>query len=157
MKNLITIIVVALLVSCNANSNKTSSEDSVVRKYENIPAERKIVNPNPVKTYEDTIKSFETTDEFKVAIYETKKTFHYLMKIEYKQMEVEDTLKVPNFGIQPAIEIVKGDSIQPSCIVGFKDEKNQFRESKLIYFDNDRLGVKVLKHYAVATYQDDAQ
>jgi hypothetical protein len=157
MKIIYTVLVLLFIASCNSNGDNTSSGDSVVRKYENIPAERKTVNSNPVKTYEETVKSFETTDEFKVAVYETKKTFHYLVKIAYKQMEVEDTLKVPNFGIQPAVEIVKGDSIRPSCIVGFKDEKNQFRESKLIYFDNDRLGVKVLKHYAVATYQDDAQ
>jgi len=99
--------------------------------------------------YEETVKSFETTDEFKVGLYETKQTFRYLIKISYKQLEVEDTLKVPDFGIPPSVEIVKGDSIRPSCIVGFLDKEKKFRESKLIYFKDNKLRVKILKYYAV--------
>jgi hypothetical protein len=47
------------------------------------------------------------------------RTLKYLLKISYKQLEVTDTLRVPNFGILPIVEIKKGDSIRPSCIVGF--------------------------------------
>lgn len=157
MKTVYSAFFILLLISCNTGNNKNSSEDSVVLNYENIPAERNILNPNAVKSYAETVKSFETIDEFKVRLFETKETFNYLVKIQYKQLNVEDTLKVPNFGIQPALEIVKGDSIRPSCIVGFLDEKKQFRESKLIYFEDDKLKVKVLKHYAVATYQSKAE
>lgn len=157
MKAFDIILIVLLIASCNTSSNKNSSGDSVILNYENIPAERKTVNPNAVKTYAEMVKSFETTDEFKVSLFETKKTFNYLIKIQYKQLNVEDTLKVPNFGIQPAVEIEKGDSIHPSCIVGFLDEKKQFRESKLIAFEDNKLKVKVLKHYAVATYQSKAE
>ncbi len=156
MKSFFSILFLLVLISCNAGNNKASGGDSMVN-YENISPERKTVNPNAVKTYEETIKSFETTDEFKVGLYETKETFHYLVKVQYKNLDEEDTLKVPNFGIRPAVEIVKGDSIRPSCIVGFYDEKKQFRESKLIYFEDNSLKIKVLKHYAVATYQSEAQ
>ncbi len=152
MKPLLLILISCLVVSCNTNNNKSASGD-----YENIPLERSDVNPNPVKTYSETVKSFETTDDFKVSLFETKQTFHYLVKIQYKNLDEEDTLKVPNFGIQPSVEIVKGDSIRPSCIVGFNDEKKQFRESKLVYFEDNSLKIKVLKHYAVAAYQGDAQ
>ncbi len=143
------VILILLLASCVTNSDKNPRPDSVVLDYENIPAERKEVNTNAVKSYSETIKSFETTDEFKVSLFETKETFNYLIKIQYKQLNEEDTLKVPNLGIQPAVGIVKGDSIRPSCIVGFFDDKKQFRESKLIYFDNNKLKVHVLKYYAV--------
>ncbi|SFP56497.1 hypothetical protein [Parafilimonas terrae] len=138
-----------LLSACNSAGTNTSREDSVAFTSDNIPLERNNINPQPVKMYAETIRSFETTDEFKVGLYETQQTFRYLIKISYKQMEVEDTLRVPNFGILPAVDIVKGDSIHPSCIVGFLDKEKKFRESKLIAFANNKLKVKVLKHYAV--------
>lgn len=144
------------ILSCNTNNNSSAVNDSVVYNYEKISAERSAVNPHPVKIYAETIKSFETTDEFKVSLFETKETFHYLIKIQYKSLSEEDTLRVPDFGVQPAVEIKRGDT-RPSCIVGFYDEKKQFRESKLIYFDDNKLKVKVLKHYAVGTYQDKAK
>jgi hypothetical protein len=144
------------LLSCSTTTSKTrDSKDSVILNYENIPLERKEIDPNPVKIYTETINNPETIDEFKVAIYETKETFHYLIKFSYKNLEEEDTLKVPNFGIRPSFEIKKGET-RPSCIIGFYDEKKQFRESKLIYFDNDELKVRVLKRYAVSTYQSEA-
>jgi hypothetical protein len=151
MKHFFPILILSALASCGTNNNSGSGGDSVVYDYGNIPRERKDVNPNAVKTYSETIKSFETTDEFKVSLFETKQTFHYLIKIQYKNLDEEDTLKVPDFGIRPSVAIVKGDSIRPSCIVGFYDEKKQFRESKLVYFEDNSLKVKVLKHYAVTT------
>ena len=98
-----------------------------------IPEIRKTINPTAVKTYSETIKSFETTDEFKVSLFETRQTFKYLIKISYKNLDAEDTLNVPNFGEVPAVEIKKGDK-RPSCIVGFLDNNKQFKESKLDLF-----------------------
>ena len=157
MKKGFAILGMLLLLSCGTNNDSSENKDSVVVNYKNIPEERSTVNPNAVKTYAETVKSFETTDEFKVSLFETKKTFNYLIKIEYKQLNEEDTLRIPNFGIEPSVEIKRGDSIRPSCIVGFLDEKKQFRESKLIFFENDVLKVKVLQYYAVSTYQEDAK
>jgi hypothetical protein len=157
MKTTFATLIALFLLSCSTKNDNGSNKDSVVLNYKNIPEERSTVNPNPVKTYTETVKSFETTDEFKVSLFETKKTFNYLIKIQYKQLDEEDTLRIPNFGIQPSVEIKKGDSLRPSCILGFYDEKKQFRESKLIFFENDKLKVKVLQHYAVATYQQKAQ
>jgi hypothetical protein len=152
---LFTLIVIAILfASCNTGTNEQNeAKDSLILKYDNIPAERSSVNPNAAKTYSEVVKSFEITDSFVVSLYETKNTFHYLIKIQYKNLEAEDTLKVPDFGISPSVEIIKGDS-RPSCIVGFLDKDKKFRESKLIYTDDNKLKIHVLKHYAVATYQD---
>jgi hypothetical protein len=144
MKTVFRVLMAVFIVSCNTNNNG------------DVPPERKTVNPDPVKTYDETVKSFETTDEFKVSVYETKETFRYLIKIQYKSLDEEDTLRIPDFGVQPAVVIEKGDSLRPSCIVGFLDDKKQFRESKLIYFDDNTLKVHVLKHYGVATYQSAA-
>jgi len=155
MKTIYRALLILLLAACNsANENTKGNKDSIVFTTENIPAERRNVNPQPVKIYEEATKSFETTDEFKVGLYETKQTFKYLIKISYKNLEAEDTLKVPNFGIEPSVEIVKGKN-RPSCIVGFLDKSKQFRESKLIYFEDDKLKVHVLKYYGV--YADTAK
>ena len=154
MKRVLSILFAVFILSCNSNDNGASN-GSVSDK--NISAERSSVNPNPVKTYSETVKSFATTDEFKVSVFETKQTFNYLIKIEYKNIEEKDTLRVPDIGIMPSVEIFKGDSIRPSCIVGFLDQDKQFKESKLIYFDDDKLKVHVLKHYAVFTAQDSAK
>jgi len=149
------LLIGACFFACHTTTTlkEEAGPDSIVYSYDRIPAERSTVNPNPVKTYHETIKSFETTDQFVVSLYETKETFHYLIKFEYKNLEAEDTLKVPNFGTQPSVEIVKGET-RPSCIVGFFDKDKKFRESKLIYFENNHLKVHVLKRYGVATYQD---
>lgn len=150
MKVICTIAFSVLLLSCNThNTNSTQPEDSVVSATSEIPETRKEVHANAIKTYSETIES-ETTDEFKVSLFETKQTFKYLIKISYKNLDAEDTLNVPNFGEIPEVEIKKGDK-RPSCIIGFLDNNKQFRESKLIYFENSTIKVHVLKHYAVFT------
>ena len=138
MKIIFSTLLILLSIACKTASEETGSSDSVVLASENIPATRAHVNDQAVKTYTETIKSFETTDEFKVSIYETQLTFKYLLKISYKQLEVNDTLRVPNFGIQPAVELKKGDSVHPSCIIGFLDKEQKFRESKLVYFKDEK-------------------
>jgi len=165
MRTIFSALFVLLLIGCNTSDDQPAENnggdktvdnkggDSVVFTSDIIPRERKNVNPQPVVTYAETVTTFETTDKFKVSVYETKLTFRYRIRISYKQLDVEDTLKVPNFGIQPSIKIVKGDSIRPSCILGFFDKEKKFRESKLIYFKDNKLKIKVLKHYAV--YQSD--
>lgn len=153
MKIITALLIISFLISCNTNNVSSSENDSVVHNYADIPMMRSTVNPNPVKTYVEEVKSFETNDQFKVSLFETKQTFRYLIKIQYKNLDEEDTLRIPDFGVDPSVEIKKGDSVRPSCIIGFLDEKKQFRESKLVSFEDGTLKIHVLKHYAVATYQ----
>ena len=153
MKRTYPLFVVLFFVCCNTSVHNSPGNAAGSEAGE-VPAQRTRVDPNPIKTYSETVKSFETTDEFKVSLFETKNTFRYLIKIQYKQMEQEDTLRIPNFGVQPSVEIIKGD-IRPSCVIGFFDQEKKFRESKLIYFEDDKLKVKVLKHYAV--YQSNGE
>ncbi len=151
MKAICVVFSMILFLSCNTNTgNNKNPQDSVVYTTDKVSQTRSNVNPNPVKAYAETVKSFETTDEFKVALFETKETFHYLIKVNYKNLEVEDTLRVPNFGQVPSVEIIKGDK-RPSCIAGFLDNNKQFRESKLIYFEDNGIKIHVLKHYGVYT------
>jgi hypothetical protein len=111
--------------------------------------ERKMVNPAPVKTYQEIVQSEETTDTFNVAIYETKYTFKYLIKINYKGIEAADSLRIPNLGYAPAPEI-KAGTVRPSCIIGFLDDKQQFMEGNEVIFQDNKLKFHTLKTYDVA-------
>jgi len=70
------------------------------------------------------------------------------MKLEYEEMKEKDTLKIPNLGFEPKLEIRKGPEPN-SCIIGFIDNKNQFREYKKVAAKNNNLKVTTLKHYGV--------
>ncbi len=112
-------------------------------------AERETVNPAPVKTYQEIVQSEAITDTFNVALYETKYTFKYLIKINYKGLEATDSLRIPNLGYEPAPEIKAGD-VRPSCIIGFLDDKKQFMEGNEVVFQDNRLKFHTLKTYDVS-------
>jgi hypothetical protein len=65
---------------------------------------------------------------------------------------VEDTLKIPNFGIMPKVEIQKGEKEQ-SCIIGFLDKNGVFKEYKLVRIKNEQLKISTLKYYAKTKYK----
>lgn len=114
-----------------------------------VTAERETVNPAPVKTYQEIVKSEETTDTFNVALYETKFTFKYLIKISYKGIEAADSLRIPNLGYAPSPDI-KAGTVRPSCIIGFLDDKQQFMEGNEVVFEDNKLKFHTLKTYDVS-------
>lgn len=114
-----------------------------------LKTERETVNPAPVKTYQEIVRSEETTDTFNVALYETKFTFKYLIKISYKGIEAADSLRIPNLGYGPVPEIKEG-KVRPSCIVGFLDDKQQFMEGNEVVFEDNKLKFHTLKTYDVS-------
>ncbi|HEX5154557.1 MAG TPA: hypothetical protein VFW07_24090 [Parafilimonas sp.] len=114
-----------------------------------IKAERETINPGAVKTYQEIVKSEETIDTFNVALYETKYTFKYLIKINYKGIEASDSLRIPNLGYVPVPEI-KAGTVRPSCIVGFLDDKEQFMEGNEVVFEDNKLKFHTLKTYDVS-------
>jgi hypothetical protein len=75
-----TLLLLLLATACNTRNNKTTEKnasdtvtgDSLVFTTDNIPFERENVNPKPVKSYSETIKTFARDDEFKVGLYETR-------------------------------------------------------------------------------------
>jgi hypothetical protein len=156
MKNLFLLIVVLIIISCNNNQNASvsnkSNDSSTVITNNTIPTIRQEINPKPVASYFKAISNSLNNWHFSVDVYETKETFHYLMKMEYMELSEADTLKIPNIGIWPRIEIRKGND-DYFCIVGFFDRGNNFKEYKLVSAKDDKLKVKVLHHYGVATYE----
>lgn len=119
---------------------------------EKIPLYRTTVNAEPVAEHKEKTDNPLNDWYFSVKLYETPKTFQYLMKCKYEELEGDDTLYLPNMGVAPKPVIQKGED-KYSCIVGFMDNNNQFREYKKVYVKNDQLKVTSLKHYSVVTYE----
>jgi hypothetical protein len=113
-----------------------------------VPENRTEVKKEPVATYSEKIKNPLNDWKFQVTLYETPKTFRYLMRLEYEEMKEKDTLKIPNLGFEPRLEIHKGEEPY-SCIIGFLDKENKFREYKKVVAKNNNLKVITLRHYAV--------
>src|SRR5438045_8866513 len=98
-------LVVFTIISCHNDQNGKSGSDQqgagtgVTDKT--IPTIRKEINPKPVASFFKTVPDSLNSWHFSVGIYETKETFHYLMKMEYMELRETDTLKIPNIGIEP--------------------------------------------------------
>lgn len=117
-----------------------------------IPQYRDTVSKEAVAQYQEKVDNPLNDWYFSVKLFETPKTFHYLVKLKFEEIQGEDTLKLPNFGTLPKPVIQKGNE-KYSCIIGFIDKENKFREYKKVYVKDNHLKITALKHYAVATYE----
>jgi hypothetical protein len=148
-------IILSILISCGeANTGSTAKTDSTTQtdtnnlRPEDIPPDRNNVQTEPVAEYKVRTENPLNDWYFRVRLYETPKTFHYLIKLEYEEIHGQDTLKLPNFGALPKPVIQKGPE-QYSCIIGFMDKENKFREYKKVYVKANTLKITALKHYGV--------
>lgn len=88
---------------------------------------------------------------FGVKVYETPFTFQYLLEMQYEGMIETDTLKIPNFGTWPVVEVHKGAD-KLSCIIGFLDKQKSFKEYKMLSAKGDKLSLVTLNRYGVGVY-----
>jgi hypothetical protein len=139
--------------SCkNASVESTGGGDTVTKAPSFISETRTSVNSAPAAEYSEPIKDELNDWKFSVALYETKRTFHYNVRIQSKEMRVNDTINIPNFGAQPKVEVHKGK--EPlTAIIGFLDKKNAFREYREVSFKNDKLRMHTLNTYSVGVYK----
>jgi hypothetical protein len=117
-----------------------------------IPEYRDSVSKRPVAEHQEEVDNPLNDWYFSVKLYETPKTFQYLIKLKYEEIQGEDTLKLPNFGTLPKPVLQKGKE-KYSCIIGFMDKENKFREYKKVHVKENHLKITALRHYAVATYE----
>lgn len=139
------------------NKQATEGEEKpvIINPANSIPEFRKEIRPEAIATYKEKTDNPLNDWYFRVSLFETSRTFYYLMKLEYEEIRGTDTLKLPNFGILPRPVIQKGPD-KYSCIIGFLDKDNKFREYKKVYVRNNSLKVTAIKHYSVSTYQREA-
>jgi hypothetical protein len=154
MKHFILLFSLYVLVSCTDNSlHEVKAEgETEFRSNDTIPENRRAVNNKPVANYLVPSEDRDLDYKFGVKVFETPNTFHYLLEMHYDGMKVKDTLKVPNFGTWPIVE-VKPTSEKLTCIIGFLDKDKKFKEYKMLTAKGDKLKLKVLKHYFVGSYR----
>jgi hypothetical protein len=159
IKNIFLCAISFYLFSCHSNNQQTTNNDSinkptVINPTNNVPEFRKDVKAEPIDQYKEKTDNPLNDWYFSVKLFETPMTFHYLIKMQFEEIRGEDTLKLPNFGYDPKPVLKKGNE-KYSCIIGFIDNKNVFREYKLVHVANgNELKITALKHYSVATYQE---
>jgi len=137
------------LASCNQHQSqepetKTTSE----RSSEIISEERDNVQSAAVAAYEEKLDDALNDWRFSAKLFETKERFRYLLKMQYQEMAVTDTIKFPNFGMEPQPKIQKGQN-KYECIIGFLDRDGKFREYVKVFVDDEQLRLKTLKHYSI--------
>jgi hypothetical protein len=149
--------ILVLTAACQANNTTTKDQPAtVVISNDTIPETRSKPNPAPVADYNEAVKDDLNNWKFAVSAYETPLTFRFILRIQYKELRISDSLKIPNFGIQPKVEIRKGK--EPlSCIIGFLDKKGQFKEYKKVAIRNEQLKFTTLNSYYVGSYRTPAK
>ncbi len=156
------LIVSTVLLACQQNQpseapNETATNSNTVEKKvhsasKSISSVRKVVKQDAVDNFSKKVPDSLNDWSFAVDAFETKSTFNYLLKIKYKEIRVSDSIRLPNFGIEPQIKLTEGK--EPfSCLVGFIDKKGTFRDMRKIFIENDQLRIKSTHHYKVTAYQ----
>lgn len=147
------LFILSLACQSPGTRNVSTGDAAIVVNYDTIPELRKIVKEETVAEFSEHVGGDNLNDwRLSIKVYETPMTFQFLLRIQYKELRVSDTLKIPNFGILPKIELRKGK--EPlSFIIGFLDKKGQFKEYKLVSTKNDRLKISQLASYYVGAYR----
>jgi hypothetical protein len=144
-----------LIFSCHSNnqsnSNSNADTSTVQGTLENVPMYRTEVKKEPVAEYEEKIKNNLNDWKFSVKLYETQRTFYYLLKMQFEEVTGQDTLKLPNLGAMPQPAIHAGNE-EYSCVLGFMDVQNKFNEYKVVSIEDGNIKLTVLKHYYGAVY-----
>lgn len=137
------------------NSDSGINNPGPVIPSDTMPEYRKKQRKEPVAEYKEKIEDPLNNWYFSVRIFETSKTFDYQIKLQFEEIKGEDTLRLPNLGAEPNPAIVKGKD-KYSCIIGFLDKGNNFKEYKLVSVKEGRvLKLTTLNHYIVTTYLDE--
>lgn len=142
------------LFACTTNENQTviTKEKEVVIPADTISAYRTTVQKKPVASHVQKVPDELNDWQFAVHVYETKRRFHYVVRMQYKELRVTDSLNVPNIGIEPTVQIEK-DNSPFSCTLGFIDKKGQFKPLSRASINGDRFRFKKVASYAVGVYK----
>lgn len=148
---LFTILTIACINKNQLHEQKASQETEFVTN-DTIPNVRAEVSKTPVASYVIPINNPLLHQYFGAQIFETPLTFQFLLQLQYEGVLETDTLKIPNFGTAPIVQIKKGPE-KMSCIIGFLDKQKRFKEYKMLTAKENKLKLKVLHHYFVGSYR----
>ena len=154
--------IVLCLFACNQlHEDANVNESTTYITNDTISEIRSKVNSLPVAEYAKHLGDASKDGKFSVSIYETKERFKFLLRMKYArtgytELNETDTLKIPNFGIQPRIQIQKGKD-DSSCILGFLDKKGEFKEYKEVSIKDNQMKLTTLRKYFVGVYRTVSQ
>ena len=131
-----------------ATTGNDPKDTTIVIAADTIAPTRTKINPSPVTSYTEKVPDELNDWKFEVSLYETSQTFRYMVRVRYKELRITDSLQVPDLGILPEVVIHKGKD-PLSCIIGFLDKKDEFKEYKLVRIKNDQLKISTINHYYV--------
>jgi hypothetical protein len=154
MKKLLFTALIAL-TACKQQKDKQPGSDTaqpVIITNDTIPETRTTVKEAPVASYSQPVTDDLNDWKFAVQVYETRRTFHFILRMQYKELRITDSLNIPNFGIQPVVQLKKGPETY-SCIIGFLDKKGAFREYKKAYVNKEKFKFTTLNHYYAGVYR----
>src|SRR5688572_15073455 len=136
-----------LIITACAEKKPASipNKDSTAVTAPTVSLTRETIQKKPVVSYSERTDNPLNEWYFSVQLYETKNTFHYLIKMQFEEIRGTDTLRLPNFGTMPEPVIRKGKE-QYSCIIGFMDKDKNFREYKKVYVKNNVMRITALRH-----------
>ncbi|TDH27404.1 hypothetical protein EXU57_07410 [Segetibacter sp. 3557_3] len=140
-------------IACNTETTENDKKtDSKIITNDTVPEVRTNISKAPVASYMVPLGNPVQKWFFGVQVFETNQTFKYLLRMQYEGMIETDTLRLPNFGTWPVVEVRKG-SEKLSCIIGFLDQQKQFKEYKKLVVEVNNMKLVVLKRYSVGVTQ----
>ncbi|MBS1660712.1 MAG: hypothetical protein JST68_06635 [Bacteroidetes bacterium] len=160
MKPLLSFILSAfLLILANLNTTAQNRKDTfridpsnpVLPPPKHNSEDRSKINKEPVAEFREPTGHFK--GNFIVKLYETSKTMRYRIDVEYDGLPGDDTLRFPDLGTLPR-PILKKGTTPLSCIIGFLDNDNVFREVKLVAVTpkGNQFKITTLRHWHVSTH-----
>lgn len=113
------------------------------------PEQRAHVKKEAVAEYREKTK----LGEFVVRMYQTSRTMYYRIDVDFEGLPGSDTVHLPDLGTEPRPAVQKG-ATDKSCLVGFLDNDNQFREVKLVFVTpkGNQFKITTVRHWHVSTH-----
>ena len=152
MKNSIRIFVLMsiVLIGCNNNSeqSKTASTTTVVIPADSIAELRSNIRKEAVVSHQQKVPDELNDWKFAVQLYETKRRFHFTVRMQYKELRISDSINIPNLGKEPILDIQK-DPQPYSCTIGFLDNKGVFKPYYRASVQKEQLRFKKIAAYGV--------
>ena len=105
-------LVILAMIGCGEaptrDSDDQGAESNPKPLTATIPEYRDSVSKQPVAQHQEKVENPLNDWYFSVKLFETPKTFQYLIRLQYEEITGEDTLKLPNFGTLPKPVISSG-------------------------------------------------
>ncbi len=144
------LLIVLVFTACeNKPVGSEVKNPPIIHKADTISETRSVVQKSPVASHYQKVPDELNNWKFAVEVYETKNRFKYLVRIQYKEIRITDSINIPNIGIEPSVQI-QADNQPFSCTIGFPDKKGNFNPYYRASIKNEQLRFKKIASYGVS-------